>query len=401
LLELIARIRERLVQGAYLNEAAISHGVVTPILNALGWDSADPQQLVPEFPIPGRGRIDFALFTLGQRPAVFIEVKGVGLTFEGDRQLFEYAFHEGVPFCVLTDGRQWSFYLPSGQGSYDDRRVYRLQLDDREPEECARILTRYLARDRVRDGSALIDAQRDYRDAAGQRQAVAALPRAWAELVAAPHELLIETVANKAEALCGFKPALSDVAAFLAQLAPDSLSTTGAAARPQIARKTGGAVSVQPDRSKPADQKPATSPEGTALGDRAVTARIFGQHRSYPTASLALVDVLRSIAARDPAKIAELSSRVRGRTRNLIARTPNEINPSRPDLARAAEFSPGWLVGLNVSNREKMAIIRLACEVAGLSMPDDVDIDLTSRGCIFAKGERAGRAAYGSWIIRR
>jgi hypothetical protein len=203
MLQLIERIRERLAQGAYANEAAISHGVVTPILNALGWDSADPQQLVPEFAIPARGRIDFALFTLGQRPAVFIEVKGVGLTFEGDRQLFEYAFHEGVPFCVLTDGRQWSFYLPGGQGSYDDRRVYRLQLDDREPEECARILTRYLARERVRDGSALIDAQRDYRDAAGRRQAVTALPRAWADLVEAPHELLIETVGNKAEALWG------------------------------------------------------------------------------------------------------------------------------------------------------------------------------------------------------
>ena len=376
MLELIERIRERLAQGAYVNEAAISHGVVTPILNALGWDSADPQQLVPEFPIPGRGRIDFALFTLGQRPTVFIEVKGVGLTFEGDRQLFEYAFHEGVPFCVLTDGRQWSFYLPSGQGSYDDRRVYRLQLDDRDPAECARILTRYLARERVRDGSALADAQRDYRDAAGRRQAVAALPRAWAELVTAPHELLIETVGSKAEALCGFKPSLSDVAAFLAQLVPGSSMIMSP-------RPTRGAPKEPAPQSARIDSAEALDgdllappPESQPKADRAVTARIFGQQRSYPTASLALVDVLRAVASRNPDRIAELSTRVRGRTRNLIARTPNEINPLRPDLARAAEFSSGWLVGLNISNREKMAIIRAACEVVGVSMPDDIDIDL-------------------------
>ena len=309
MLQLIERIRERLAQGAYANEAAISHGVVTPILNALGWDSADPQQLVPEFPIPARGRIDFALFTLGQRPAVFIEVKGVGLTFEGDRQLFEYAFHEGVPFCVLTDGRQWSFYLPGGQGSYDDRRVYRLQLDDREPEECARILTRYLARDRVRDGSALVDAQRDYRDATGQRQAVAALPRAWAELVAAPHELLIETVANKAEALCGFRPSLSDVAAFLAQLVPDNSSANASPPRPRIARPSSPATSASADATKLSNPDASTRSEAPPSTERAVTARIFGQQRTYATASLALVDVLRSIAARDPAKIEELSDR--------------------------------------------------------------------------------------------
>jgi len=55
MLTLIERIRERLQHGAYANEAAVSHGIVTPIISALGWDTADPSQLVPEFSI-GRGR---------------------------------------------------------------------------------------------------------------------------------------------------------------------------------------------------------------------------------------------------------------------------------------------------------------------------------------------------------
>jgi hypothetical protein len=369
-LTLIERIRERLAQSAYPNEAAISHGVVTPILNALGWDSADPTQLAPEYPIPQRGRVDFALFGLGHTPAVFIEVKGIGRAFEGDRQLFEYAFHKGVPLCVLTDGREWSFYVPSGQGSYEDRRVYKLHLDDREPEECQRIFTRYLARDRVRDRSAFEDAQRDYRDAAGRREAATALPRAWEDLLTNPEDLLLDIVSDKAEALCGFKPAASDVISFLRRLKPAEAATNQPHARQRSTRPA------------PAVNETAPAPVSTVSGglpmpvDRSVSATIFGQQRSFPTASVALVEILRVIAERDPDRIADLATSVRGRTRNLIARTVNEINPARPDLARAAEFAPGWLVGLNISNREKMGILRTASQHFGVRIPEDLELVL-------------------------
>lgn len=358
MLTLIERIRERLQQNAYTNEAAVSHGVVTPILNALGWDSADPEQLVPEFSIL-RGRVDFALFGLGHRPAVFIEVKQVGRAVDGDRQLFEYAFHQGVQLCVLTDGREWSFYLPSGQGSYEDRRVYRLLLDDREPTECERILNRYLARDRVRDQRAFEDAQRDHRDAAGKREATAVLPRAWAELAAEANELLIETLGEKAEALCGYRPEPANVLAFLRRL------------------NVAGRPSPQTDDTVMAT--PQSAPEVLPLAlasDKTMRLSLLGKTYDCPTAASALIEVLRALAARDDAKMEELAARIRTSRRSLIAHAPADINPGRPDLARAAEFAPGWLVGLNISNREKMAIIRAACSVYGLEMPADLDVSL-------------------------
>lgn len=360
MLTLIERIRARLQQGAYVNEAAISHGVVMPIVAALGWDTADPNQVVPEFSLQ-RGRVDFALFGLGHRASVFIEVKQVGRAVEGDRQLFEYAFHHGVPLCVLTDGHEWSFYLPSGQGSYEDRRVYRLQLDDREPAECERILTRYLARDRVRDQSAFEDAQRDYRDAAGQREAIANLPRAWGELVSESNELLLETVIDKAEALSGYKPASIEVISFLRSLRP----APGASLTHPIA----------PTAAKPSAPEP-DSPDQPASSDRSVTFKMLGQEHSCPTASTALVEVLGVLAARDPSRLPALAELVRTPKRAHIARSPADINPGRPDLARAAAIAPGWLVGLNISNREKMGIIRTACQVFELSMPGDLDIVL-------------------------
>jgi predicted type IV restriction endonuclease len=362
--ELIELIRERLAQGAYPSEAAISHGVVTPILNGLGWDSADPGQLVPEFRVPS-GRVDFAVLGSGRRPCIFIEVKGVGRAMDGDRQLFQYAFHQGVPLCVLTDGREWSFYLPAGQGSYEDRRIYRLQLDDRDPAECERVLNRYLARDRVRDGSAFEDAQRDYKDAAGRREAVATLPRAWANLMSEPEELLLDIIIDKTEALSGYRPAPDDVLAFLQRLKPVGSvpeaagSRTIAATSPMLTNTSAQTITA-------------------ATTNRTVAFTAFGQSYSCPTASGALVEVLRLIVARDPARVDQLAQAVGGRkrSRNLIARTVAEINPSRPDLARAEEFAPGWLVGLNISNREKMTIIRAACDLFAVRMPQDVDIHL-------------------------
>src|SRR5690348_12957479 len=114
--QLVEAVRARLESGAYPNEAAVSLAILLPVLRSLGWDDSDPQQVSPEYTQAGR-RVDFALFGHPGRPSVFIEVKGVGRSLDGDRQLFEYAFHEGIPLCVLTDGREWSFYLPGGQGT--------------------------------------------------------------------------------------------------------------------------------------------------------------------------------------------------------------------------------------------------------------------------------------------
>ncbi|MES2814068.1 MAG: hypothetical protein V4720_04140 [Pseudomonadota bacterium] len=355
--DLIDRIRERLAAGAYINEASVSHGILMPLLQRLGWDGSDPGQVIPEFS-SGRGRVDFALCSTPGRPAIFVEVKGVGRSVEGDRQLFEYAFHEGVPICLLTDGRDWSFYLPSGQGSYDDRRLYRLQIDDRSSDEIEQILVRYLARDRVRSGAAAEDATRDYRNASAKRDAARSLPQAWRELVSEGQDLLTELVADKAEALCGFRPPNEAVSEFLRSLteAPSAQSI--------------------PKRTEPG--KPSASvavPKAAAIqSSTGLSYRIFGEDRTASNASRAFLDALKTIVRRAPEKLPELAAAARGRSRNHIARTVEEIYPARPDLARAEEIAAGWLVGLNIANREKARILQAAIDVFGLTRGRDIEI---------------------------
>ncbi len=365
--DLINRIRDRLASGAYGNEAAVSLSILMPLLQKLGWDTSDPDQVIPEYTsargLSGRGRVDFALCSTNRRPAVFIEVKGVGRSVEGDRQLFEYAFHEGVPLCLLTDGREWSFYLPGGQGSYDDRRLYRLQIDERQSEEAKRVFIRYLSRERIRSGAAVDDAQRDYRDAAAKRDAARALPRAWAELIQDGEELLIELLGDKAEALCGFRPPDDSVLGFLRGLT-SAVPTSPSASR-ELRTQTPAPIASQVGQQ--------AVPSG-GMVSKGQEYRIFGETLSAPTAAAAFVDILTRIVARAPDRLPEFARAARGRSRNHIGRTPEEIYPKRPDLARAAEIAPGWLVGLNISNRDKAKIIQAAIDVFGLVRGSDVDV---------------------------
>ena len=147
----IENVRELLRRGEFMSEAAVSQGILLPALHELGWPVFNTSIVVPEFSLEGR-RVDYALCHPPSRPSVFVEVKKVGHSDGADRQLFEYAFHLGVPMAILTDGQEWSFYLPGEQGRYDERRVYKLDLLERNIEESVDRLEKYLGYERVRSG---------------------------------------------------------------------------------------------------------------------------------------------------------------------------------------------------------------------------------------------------------
>lgn len=229
--DLVAGVRA----GRFTSEAAVSQGAVLPLLQTIGWPVFDTTVVIPEFALEGR-KVDFALCHPAKRPAVFVEVKRVGLTEGADRQLFEYAFHVGVPMAILTDGQEWSFYLPGERGNYSDRRVYKLDLLERSIDESVERLQRYLSYDRICSGKALDDARADYRNVARGREARAALPQAWVTLLREQDSLLLELLAEKVEDICGYKPELDACGAFL-----EGLSGPSPEEKPQAQRRTSGA----------------------------------------------------------------------------------------------------------------------------------------------------------------
>src|SRR5262249_38054256 len=136
--KLVEQIKERLATAQYQSESAIREAVVLPILQALEWDTLDPTTLNPEYPLAGP-KADYALAAPPTKKQIFIEVKALGSSLGGDKQLFGYAYHEGIPFAILTDGREWNFYLPGEQGTYDDRRVQKLDVVDRPITETVEV----------------------------------------------------------------------------------------------------------------------------------------------------------------------------------------------------------------------------------------------------------------------
>jgi len=362
LTDIVARLR----QGRFPNEQSISQGIVLRVLQELGWDTWDTAVVWPEYQT-GQGRADLALCHPPSKPDIFIEVKQPGKAEDAVRQALEYAFHTGVPFIVLTDGRTWSFYLPAEQGSYEDRRVYKLDLFERPPAEAAETLTRYLARARVESGEALETARKEYRSRNRRSQARAAIPEAWRELVQKGDEQLVELLASAVESKAGVRADVDDVAEFLAALGKPIIVET-ASSKPSVepTPRTGGLRSV------------VAAPPAPAASARAGKLILRGKAYPYQNAKDAMVIVLRELAKGDPTFLERCSQHpdAQGRKRRYIARTPEELYPDREDLRDMREALPGgWLVATNLNNILKKTIIKLATEVAGLDFAKDVIVE--------------------------
>ena len=213
----IPDIQKKLRNREYTNEQSISQGVVLRLLSALDWPAYDTQSVIPEYNIQGR-RVDFALCAHRNKPLVFLEVKQPGNTLGADKQLFEYAFHTGVPFAIVTDGKEWHFYLPAEVGSYDERRVYKLDLIEREIQESSFRLTRYLEYKNLIDGIALDNAREDYKNISKERQAKANIPVAWGKLLEEKDEILFDVISDKVESICGYKPNSNQIYNYLKSL---------------------------------------------------------------------------------------------------------------------------------------------------------------------------------------
>ncbi len=210
----IESIANHIRTNSYRNETDIREAVVNCVLHDLGWDTYDPSVVRREYTVERR-RADYALFVSTNAPSVLIEVKGPNSSEEGDKQLFEYAFHQGAPFAILVNGREWSFYLPGEQGNYVDRRGQKLDLLERNSKDAAGVLERYLRFDRVKSGAAHADARADYQSAARRRDAEQAIPLAWRELLSEPDSLLIDLIAEKVVSMIGFRPTDEEIESFL------------------------------------------------------------------------------------------------------------------------------------------------------------------------------------------
>ncbi len=356
----LVRAREKILSGV-MNEAQVSQGPVRSILQALGWDTFDVDSVVPEYSVGSR-RVDYALKTSSATTDIFLEIKAPGKAdADADKQLFEYAFHEGVPFAVLTDGRIWNFYLPSGQGDYQERRLFRLDIVERELSECCETLTRYLDFGRVQNGSSRVDAAKEYADNFQNKKIKQLVPKVWKDLLAEPDALICDALIEAVEAEGGKRPTREDVAEFL--------------------KAQSSIVAVAPP-SKPTKAPPAYSSSSSPVAKQSQnTTQDIGfrlqdeEWQRFKNGKLCYLAIIRELARRYPDFLQRFKNAKTKGKREWVSRSREELFPDQPKLQESElnDIGGGWLAGTNISAHSDMPKrIHAACACVGLVFGRDL-----------------------------
>ena len=122
------------------NEALTRMALIDPLLRVLGWDTSDPQLVVPEY-AAGSGRADYALMKKeSNQPLVFLEAKKLGMNEPDDKitnQMLTYANSQAVPFAGISDGDRWQVYEVFKQVPLTDRRILDISIVEDELSHCA------------------------------------------------------------------------------------------------------------------------------------------------------------------------------------------------------------------------------------------------------------------------
>lgn len=126
--ERIARHRPALSQS----EALTRYALIDPLLRELGWNTADPDLVTPEYSVNGK-RADYALLESGQ-VVVFLEAKKLEENLSNHRsQVVAYASELGIRYPALTNGNDWEVYDNSQLVPIDQRRILAVSLTGASP----------------------------------------------------------------------------------------------------------------------------------------------------------------------------------------------------------------------------------------------------------------------------
>jgi predicted type IV restriction endonuclease len=198
------------------DETETKMGTILPILQYLGWDVWNIEEVKPEYPVEGKkaaegGKVDYCLRIKG-KSEVFLEAKRPEEDLEKHQeQLLDYSFRENVDLAILSNGILWWFYLPRKKGHWKDRKFYAIDISQQDTIEITEKFSQLLSREHVQTGEALkkaksIDEQQDR-----QKKIVETLPKAWNKIISESDPRLVDLLLDTTESMCGFRPEMEDV----------------------------------------------------------------------------------------------------------------------------------------------------------------------------------------------
>jgi len=109
---------------------------VDPLLQALGWDVREPDEVRLEYPTIDQRSVDYAL-KINRKPVLFIEAKPLNdplIDVKSITQVVSYAANAGVEWCILTNGATYKVYRSTEKAEAPDKLLFEVSIDPRESE---------------------------------------------------------------------------------------------------------------------------------------------------------------------------------------------------------------------------------------------------------------------------
>jgi len=242
--ELLEDIAAKLRSDAYSNEEHVRLSLVARLLQALGWDIWNPQEVNTEFlPVPTEDstRVDIALFARRTAP-VYVEVKAVGKIGrnlpEIERQMRDYNRNITAVFSILTDGRHWRFYLSRTGGEFSQKCFKEIDLLDKSEavEDIELAFHAFLSKEEIANGRALREAEQYLNSTQRQRAMRDALPMAKRDTESNPDlglaQLLVRRVRDE-----GIDISDSEAKAFILSVTSQAADTAASDNPPELESK--------------------------------------------------------------------------------------------------------------------------------------------------------------------
>lgn len=142
------------------NENKIVHVAILPILESIGWNIENEQEVYGPFKI-GNNQIDIKL---SARPKKYIIVeakryKGINLK-DHKHQLHNYAFSSGAEIAVLTNGARWMAFLSFVSGvPWDSRHFLDIDILKDDVAKATHLLKSLLGKKSYLEGTSIQRAQ--------------------------------------------------------------------------------------------------------------------------------------------------------------------------------------------------------------------------------------------------
>lgn len=151
------RLAKHKKSGQKIGEQNTKAMLIEPVLEALGWDLFDPDEVDREYRRRSTDNpVDYALLLM-RTPRLFVEAKGLGENINDPKwanQVLGYAVAAGVEWVALTDGAEWRIYNAHAPVPAEEKlfRSVKIDTDGSETRETLALLsTENMKKNRIQD----------------------------------------------------------------------------------------------------------------------------------------------------------------------------------------------------------------------------------------------------------